>query len=373
MDPKEVVVLSPGRINLIGEHIDYNGGHVMPAATDLYIRLQFYNNKNNFSEVQSKTINKSIKLDVNNLKKSKLKWENYIIGSLIILIKKRNANLKNFSCKIDGNLPVGAGISSSSALICGFIKGIGILNNLDFSDEEILSISREVEYDFIGVKGGIMDQFSIIHSKENNLIFLNCKSKSFEHINVDLGEYKIILLDTNIKHDLLESSYNDRVRECEKALETINNKNANYNFLTEVTLEDLEILKAKVSEKIYNRALFVVEENDRTLIAKQKLKNSDLKGFGSLMYLSHYGLKNLYEVSCDELDFLVEQTVNNNMILGSRMMGGGFGGCTINIIHSEEADNFVRDISEKYFKKFSKNLTPIITTLGKGLNYEIIR
>ena len=176
MDSKEVVVLSPGRINLIGAHIDYNGGHVMPAATDLYIRLQFYNNKNNFSEVQSKTINKSIKLDVNNLKKSKLKWENYIIGSLIILIKKRNANLKNFSCKIDGNLPVGAGISSSSALICGFIKGIGILNNLGFSDEEILSISREVEYDFIGVKGGIMDQFSIIHSKEYNLIFLNCKS-----------------------------------------------------------------------------------------------------------------------------------------------------------------------------------------------------
>ena len=373
MDPKEIVVLSPGRINLIGEHIDYNGGHVMPAATDLYIRLKLYNNKNNFSEVQSKTINRSIKLDVNNLKKSKVKWENYVIGSLITIIKKRNANLKNFNCIIDGNLPVGAGISSSSALICGFIKGIGVLNNLDFSDEEILSISRDVEYYFIGVRGGIMDQFSIIHSKENNLIFLNCRSKSFEHINIDLGEYKILLLDTNIKHDLVESSYNDRVRECEEALETVNNQNANYNFLTEFTLEDLETLKSKVSENIYNRALFVIEENDRTLIAKQKLKNSDLKGFGSLMYLSHYGLKNLYEVSCDELDFLVDLTVNNNMILGSRMMGGGFGGCTINIIHSGEVDNFVGDISEKYYKKFSKNLTPIITTLGKGLNYEIIR
>ena len=373
MNPKEVVVLSPGRINLIGEHIDYNGGHVLPAATDLYIRLHFYNNKNHFSEIESKTIKKSVKLDVNNLEKSNVKWENYLIGSLIFLIKERNVNLKNFKCIIDGDLPVGAGISSSSALICGFIKGIGILNKLDLRDQEILSISREVEYDFIGVKGGIMDQFSIIHSKENKLIFLNCNSKTFEHINVDLGEYKILLLDTNIKHDLIESSYNDRVRECAKALEIVNNENGNVNFLTEINIENLNLLMRKMPEKIYNRALFVVEENNRTLIAKEKLKNSDLKGFADLMYLSHYGLKNLYDVSCEELDFLVDQTIDNNRILGSRMMGGGFGGCTINIIHSEEVESFVRNISKKYLKKFSKNLTPIITTLGKGLNYEIIR
>jgi len=373
MNPKEVVVSSPGRINLIGEHIDYNGGHVLPAAIDLYIRFKFYKNKNNLSVVQSKTINKSLKLDLNNLERSNIKWENYIIGSLIYLIKRRNINPKNFSCIIDGDLPVGAGISSSSALICGFIKGIGILNKLDLTDEEILSISREVEYNFIGVKGGIMDQFSIIHSKENKLIFLNCKLKTFEHIDVDLGEYKILLLDTNIKHDLLESSYNDRVRECAKALEIVNNENGNFNFLTEINLENLIKFKEKMPEKIYNRALFVVEENERTLIAKEKLKNSDLRDFADLMYLSHFGLKNLYDVSCEELDFLVDQTVDNSKILGARMMGGGFGGCTINIIHSEEVESFIRNISKKYLDKFSKNLTPIITTLGKGLNYKIIR
>ena len=162
-------------------------------------------------------------------------------------------------------------------------------------------------------------------------------------------------------------------RECAKALEIVNNENGNFNFLTEINLENLIKFKEKMPEKIYNRALFVVEENERTLIAKEKLKNSDLRNFADLMYLSHFGLKNLYDVSCQELDFLVDQTVDNSKILGARMMGGGFGGCTINIIHSEEVESFVRNISKKYLDKFSKNLTPIITTLGKGLNYKIIR
>ncbi|MEC7858307.1 MAG: galactokinase [Bacteroidota bacterium] len=373
MKQEKLVVLSPGRINLIGEHIDYNGGFVLPGATHLNIKLEFSESEKDYSEIDSKTIDKSIRLDLNNLERSDIKWENYIIGSLIQLLKIRNTNIKNFICVIDGDLPVGAGISSSSSLICGFIKGIGIMNKLDLTDKEILKTSREVEYDFIGVKGGIMDQSSIIYGKENKLIFLNCKTKTFEYINIDLGEYKILLLDTNIKHDLLDSSYNDRVRECKKALDIINNENNNYDFLTEVNLEDLETYRSIMTKNIYNRAFFVVEENQRTIMAVEKLKDLDMNGFGDLMYASHFGLKKLYEVSCKELDFLVDQTIDNENILGARMMGGGFGGCTINIIHSEEIEDFTSFISEKYLKRFSKNLTPIITSIGNGLNYDIIR
>jgi galactokinase len=371
MNKSYITVKSPGRVNIIGEHIDYNGGYVLPGATDLFIKLTFSESQEKFSEIYSEVIDKKCKINFDNLLKREAKWENYLIGSLVSILKKRKVELKNFKCSIEGNLPIGSGISSSSSLICGFVRGLDILNNLQFDTSELLSISKEVEYDFIGLKGGIMDQFTIINSKKNNLILLNTKDNTSQYIKSELGDYKILLLNTNKKHDLSESSYNDRVRECNEALDIINNSGHKINYLTEMKVEKLVQLKNLMPENIFNRALYVIEENIRTIQSVQYLKNSDLVSLGELMYLSHEGLKNLYEVSCNELDYLVDKTITHKEILGARMMGGGFGGCTINLIHSDFIDSFVSDISNDYSKKFSLNLSPILTSLGEGLRYNL--
>ena len=369
MDSSRIIVKSPGRINLIGEHIDYNGGYVLPGATDLIIEFTFSNSKKNFSEIFSSTINKECKIEFSNLSKSKIKWENYLIGSIVSILKKRKVELKNFTCRIDGNLPIGSGISSSSSLICGFIKGIDILNDLSFSNDEILSISREVEYDFIGLKGGIMDQYTIINAKKNNLILLNTKDNTSKYIESYLGEYKILLLNTNKEHDLSNSAYNDRVNECNKALQIINEAGFDFKYLTQINIEQLIQFKNKMPQYIFSRAIYVIEENLRALKSVEYLKNCDYKSLGNLMYLSHDGLKNLYQVSCEELDFLVDQTKSYDEILGARMMGGGFGGCSINLIHSDFIDAFINEIRDNYYKKFSIHLSPILTSLGKGLRF----
>ena len=371
MKRSDIIIKSPGRINLIGEHIDYNGGYVLPGATDLFIKLTFSESQEKYSEVYSDAIDKKCLINFEDLSKREIKWENYLIGSLVSILNKREVVLKNFSCSIDGNLPIGSGISSSSSLICGFVKGLDILNNLKIDNEELLSISREVEYDFIGLKGGIMDQFTIINSKKNNAILLNTKDNSNQFIKSELGDYKILLLNTNKKHDLSNSSYNDRVRECNDALDIIKNSGYQINYLTEMKVENLIQLKNMMPENIFKRALYVIEENIRTIKSSQFLKNFDLNSLGKLMYLSHDGLKNLYEVSCSELDYLVDKTRAHKEILGARMMGGGFGGCTINLIHSDFIDNFLDEIGDDYSKKFSLDLTPIITSLGDGLRYKL--
>ena len=370
MNKSTVIIKSPGRINLIGEHIDYNGGYVLPAATDLFIKFTFNISDRDYSEIKSSVINKEFNVELNNLKKSNIKWENYIIGSLISILKKRNVRLYNFNCLIEGNLPVGSGISSSSSLICGFVQGISSLNKLNFSKNDLLSISRDVEYDFIGLRGGMMDQFTIINAKKNNLILLNTIDNSYDFIESDLGNYKILLLNTNKKHNLSDSSYNDRVDECNEAKRIINESGINIKFLTEINKNQLNNLKNRMPKLIYNRARYVIEENERTKKSIKFINEFNFKSFGELMYLSHQGLKNLYEVSCKELDFLVDETVEHNQILGARMMGGGFGGCTINLIQNEFIDLFIEKISKKYLKKFSKPLSSVVTTLGKGLRQE---
>lgn len=370
---KVIEILSPGRINVIGEHIDYNGGYVLPGATDLCIKLTFKESDKEFSEVYSSVIDKKCEIHLDNLSRSNIQWENYLIGSLISILKRRKVEIKVFSCLIEGNLPLGSGISSSSSLICGFVKGIDLLNNLEFSDEELLSISREVEYDFIGLRGGVMDQFTIINSKKNNLILLDTKDNSSKYIHSNFGDYRLLLLNTNIKHDLSVSSYNDRVRECESALQIINDSGYKLKYLTEIKVQQLLDLKNIMPVTLFKRALFVVEENDRVISSVQCLKNLDFKSLGRLMYSSHEGLRNLYQVSCKELDFLVESAITYEKILGARMMGGGFGGCTLNLIHKDFIDSFIEDIKEKYFNKFSLNLIPIVTNLGNGISYKFLK
>lgn len=362
----KINVISPGRVNLIGEHTDYNGGYVLPCALNLSINLYFeINNKESYIKTDlgySMTFNIS-----DSYKKSSIHWENYVFG-VIEELKKIKSDLNNFYCDIRSSLPSGAGISSSSALVCGLIKGLSILNNLNLNNSEIINLSRNVEHNYIGVLGGIMDQYTILNAKENKAILLNCNDLTTKYIDIDFTDLEILLLDTNVKHNLASTEYNTRVKECKKALKTINRvNNKEYKNLSQVTFDEITDAKNDLSINQFKRAVFVYNENRRAIKSAKLIEKNNLLEFGKLMYQSHEGLKNNYEVSCKELDFLVNQTKKIDGVIGARMMGGGFGGCTVNLIKSNEIPDVVSKIKENYKSNFGITLKAIITKPGSGI------
>ncbi len=367
----KIKVTSPGRVNLIGEHTDYNGGYVLPCALDLTIKL-FIEKKSNESYVKT-DLGYSMSFDVNTtLKKSNNHWENYVLG-VINELKQIKFKLSNFSCSIISTLPSGAGISSSSALVCGLIKGLSKLNEIKLENSEIINLSRNVEHKYIGLLGGIMDQFTILNAKKNTAILLDCEKLDSKFIKLEFKEYKLLLLDTNVKHNLANTEYNQRVSECKESMQIINKLcKKNYTNLSQVNRLDLSLSKEKLEGTLYKRASYVFNENQRVINSVEFLKNNKLKEFGQLMYESHFGLKNDYEVSCKELDFLVEYSMNYDQILGSRMMGGGFGGCTLSLIKDSLIDKFIKEIKQEYFSKFKRKLNPIIANLDQGIQMSLI-
>jgi len=367
----KIQVKSPGRVNLIGEHTDYNGGYVLPCALNLSITLLF-EKKTNDSHVHT-DLGSSMSFDIKKkIKKSHNHWENYILG-VVSELKKIKNDLLNFSCHIESTLPSGAGISSSSALVCGLIKGLSILNEIKLTNSQIIDLSRTIEHKYIGVKGGIMDQFTILNAKKNMAILLNCSNLNAKYINLKLEDYKILLLNTNVKHNLANSEYNQRVEECKSALKIIEKKcNHKFSNLSDVKFEDLEISKSHLSNKQYRRVSYVLKENQRTIESAKLIKINKLQELGRLMYKSHDGLKNDYEVSCAELDYLVDYSMNYEEILGSRMMGGGFGGCTINIIKENFITDYINIIKDEYFSKFATELDHIIAYPDSGIEVKII-
>ena len=366
----KIKITSPGRVNLIGEHTDYNGGYVLPCALDLTIDL-FIEKKLNESYVET-DLGYSMSFNVNTaFKKSDNHWENYVLG-VINELRQIKSELSNFSCSIKSTLPSGAGISSSSALVCGLITGLSILNEIKLENSEIINLSRNVEHKYIGLLGGIMDQFTIMNAKKNTAILLDCENLDSKFIKLEFKEYKLLLLDTNVKHNLANTEYNQRVSECKESMKIINRLcKKNYTNLSQVNRLDLSISKEKLGETLYKRVSYVLNENKRVINSVEFLKNNKLKEFGQLMYESHFGLKNDYEVSCKELDFLVEYSMKYNEILGSRMMGGGFGGCTLSLIKESLIDKFIKDIKQEYFSKFKRKLNPIIANLNEGIQISL--
>ena len=363
----EVVIESPGRINLIGEHIDYNGGHVLPAAMDKKITLSFRKNNTNKCEVLSSNFKSSFTVILNKLERSEVEWQNFILGVLFHINVLKPDSIKGFDCIIESNLPLGSGISSSAALECGIAKGVNELFDIGLTDIEIIKLSRDAEHTFVGTKCGIMDQFAVTKGKKDHLILLNCETLDYELIKADFSPYVVVLLNTNVSHSLASSEYNVRRDECDTALAAIQKKHPNFQFLTEVPVKVVKEFKNVLPEKIYNRAIYVTRENKRTLKAVNYLKENDLEGFGKCLYKSHNGLQNLYEVSCKELDFLVDQTRDLDYVLGSRMMGGGFGGCTINIVHKDKVEELIENVSAAYEEKYNIQLSSITTTISDGV------
>jgi len=364
---KGILVKSPGRINLIGEHIDYNGGHVLPAAIDLKVTLQIHKTENNLCIISSED-GGSFSFDIKqHLEISSTQWENYVLGVVDGLKKKRHNQLGGFECNITTELPIGAGISSSAALECGIAKGLNHLFDLNLSDIELIEISRMAEHNFVGTKCGVMDQFAVTMGQNNKLLLLNCESLEYQLIDANFSPYKIVLLNSNVSHNLASSEYNTRRAECNLALKIIQEQHANFNFLADVPEVIIESLKEKLPGKVYQRALYVSRENSRTLKAASLMQAGKIEGFGALMYQTHMGLSKNYEVSCPELDFLVGLTLDLPQVVGSRIMGGGFGGCTINLVKEDFVQNLMEMAEEQYKKEFDITLTPILVETSNGV------
>jgi len=357
-----LLISAPGRINLIGEHTDYNLGFVFPAAIDKYVIGAFSKNDKKYSRIMALDLNEKIEVDLNNLTGSNTgKWDNFVLG-VIDEIQKKGKIIENFDLVFAGSIPQGAGMSSSAALENCIVFGLNELFDLHLDKETMINISMDAEHNFVGVKCGIMDQFASMRGKKDRAMLLDCSDLSFEYIPLKLQNYKLVLINSNVKHSLANSAYNKRKIECRTGVKIIGEKFSGIKSLRDVSLEHLDAFKGKLTDNVYRRCLYVLEENKRTKFAKEAIIKGDLEEFGALLYKSHSGLQNLYEVSCPELDFLVEQTKEYDEILGSRMMGGGFGGCTINLIKKEGSKAIIEKITEEYKKRV--NIDPEIYSVN---------
>jgi galactokinase len=342
---------SPGRINLIGEHIDYNDGFVMPAAIDKGIFFAVLPNNSDKINCYSIDFDESISVPLSEVRKMD-GWKNYVLG-VVNEFQKLNLPVKGFDFAFGGNIPIGGGLSSSAALEGGISFSLNELCKFGMSRKELALLGQRAEHNFPAVMCGIMDQYANMMSKKGTVMLLDTKNISNEYIPLNIEGYEIILINTKVHHSLAASEYNQRRKECEKGLEMLK-KGLNIQSFRDIkNPEELLPFKDEMGDKIYRRCLFVVEEILRTKKAAVLLKENDLIGFGKLMFLTHEGLKNLYEVSCKELDFLVDKAKENNDVIGSRLMGGGFGGSTINIVKQEAVKPFLSEILPAYEKQFN--------------------
>ncbi len=342
-------VRTPGRANLIGEHIDYQGGYVLPIAVDRYIfstgrkrndrKIRLFSfNYNEFFETTADDI----------LYQNTRKWANYMLG-VIEEFRKLGYSVPGMEIVIGGDVPVGSGLSSSAAVEISTGVLLQKLSGIKMEPVELIKLARRAENEFVGVNCGIMDQFAVHLSKRDNALLLNCNTLDYKYIPLHLKDCGFLLVDTKKKRSLSSSVYNKRVRAVEDALNIIK-QYEDVDFLTQV--KDISVYKDRLSEENFKRARHIVEENVRVLTAAKDLENRKIEGFGKLMYESHDSLKNLYEVSCDELDFIVDFSKGFSGVKGARLTGAGMGGCCIVLIEKRTIPNFTEQLSALYKKQF---------------------
>ena len=361
-----LTIQAPGRINIIGEHTDYNDGFVLPATIDKKNTINICRNGTPaHANIFAKKIGEIFSFSLNKYSRLKNGWPNYIMG-VVNELQKRGANIAGFDAHIESNVPIGAGMSSSAALECGLAFALNEIFNLGFEKKQLAKICQMAEHNFVGVECGIMDQYTSMMGEKDHAVLLDCRSLKHQYIPFKLGEYQLLLLNTNVSHSLANSEYNARRVECEEGVYILQKKYPATTHLRDITIGQLSFCSNILPPKIFRRCRHVVQENARVLNAATALRQNKLEKLGRLMYQSHSSLQKDYGVSCPELDFLVNATINKNYILGSRMMGGGFGGCTINIIEKKKAQFFLDDITEKYRKQFGIDLTNYSVTIENG-------
>ena len=341
-----VFYASAGRINLIGEHTDYNGGFVFPGAIDKVIMAEIKPNGTDKVRVYSVDIDEYAEFGLNEEDAPSQQWARYIFGVCREVIK-RGGTVKGFDAVFAGNVPLGAGLSSSAALESCFAYAMNDMFNDNKIDKfELAKIGQSTEHNYCGVNCGIMDQFASVFGKKDHLIRLDCRSLEYEYFPFKLDGYKLVLVDSKVKHELVDSPYNKRRASCEHVA-----KELGVETLRDAELEDLDKIKDRISEEDYNRAKYVIEEKQRVLDVCDALQKGDYATVGDRMYKTHEGMSKLYEVSCVELDYL-NDIAKECGVTGSRIMGGGFGGCTINLVKDELYDNFIATAKSKFEAKY---------------------
>jgi galactokinase len=365
-DTEPILVRSPGRINLIGEHTDYNDGYVMPAAIDRDIVVGIDFSIDDHSTLFSVKHNEFFSFHTADpAKVTSPQWANYLLGVVRKFIDQ-GYQVKSFNCVVDGDVPTGAGLSSSAALECSFAFALNHLHRFNISKDQLIGIAQWAEHHYAGVKCGIMDQFASMMGAAGKAFVLDCRSLEYHYFPVDLKESSIVLCDSMVKHSLASSEYNTRRTECERGVNIIRQHYPEVKSLRDATLTMLGNSKQEFPEKVFNRCVYVIQENERVLEASKDLEKGDLQAFGRKMYATHKGLSELYEVSCEELDFLVEESKKLPGVIGARMMGGGFGGCTINLVLNKDLHAFISSMSQAYEKKFGVTMNTYVVTIKDG-------
>jgi galactokinase len=363
---KPMIVRSPGRVNIIGEHTDYNNGFVLPGAIDksawLAISLradeEIHLWADDFGEAYSTKFS-----DLHPVKQPN--WPNYLLGP-VAQFQKKGIDLKGFNAVLKSDLPIGAGLSSSAAVECAMVFALDKLMGSGLDQLTMIRMAQLSEHEFAGVMCGIMDQFASMMGKRDHVMKLDCRSLEYEQIPFALEGLKIVLLNTNVKHSLASSEYNTRREECEQGVAWISEQVPGISSLRDVTMTMLDEFVKPKSELVHRRCSFVLEENERLEQGCKDLQRGDINSLGKKMFGSHEGLRRKYEVSCRELDWLVEQVAKESSVIGARMMGGGFGGCTINLVKDVAIEPLISDIQLRYEAFFGLPLTHYIARIGNG-------
>lgn len=362
---EELIVRSPGRINIIGEHTDYNEGFVFPAAInrEIYMVLK----KTNLTRIRfyAYDYDDYYETDITHLPVSDKIWTNYLLGVAYELYQLNN-NIKGFDCVFGGNIPLGAGMSSSAALENALSVGLNHLFGLNISKKDLAICGQKAEHNFVGTKCGIMDQYASIFGKRDHAMLLDCRTLEFQYYPVEMDQYELLIINSNVKHELASSEYNKRRQECEAGALKIQKNYPDVNSLRDVDHSMLQESEYELNENEYKRCKYVIEENLRTIRVAKALEEKNIQLMGKLLNQTHKGLSHLYEVSCDELDFLTNKALETSLVKGTRLMGGGFGGCTINIIEKESKEVIIQALKNPYESKFNRKLEGYSLSITEG-------
>lgn len=356
---------SPGRINLIGEHVDYNDGFVLPAAINKGVYYAVAANETNKINFFAIDFDEKISIEYTAVEKS-AGWRNYVLG-VVNEFMLLNENISGFNCAFSGNIPIGSGMSSSAAVEGGLAFALNEIFNCGLNRKELALLCQRAEHNFPNMKCGIMDQYANLNGKKDQVLLLDCKTIEHRYYPLVLDNYSIVLINSKVHHELVNGEYNLRRKWSEDGLKVLQANAGVQSFRDDGIAEKLEACKNDMPAESYDCCKYVIEEIARTKKAVQLLENNDLVGFGQLMNATHEGLSKLYRVSCAELDFLAAYTLTRNDVLGSRLMGGGFGGCTINIVQKDSVDRFIADITAAYQQQFHIQAEAYIVETSNGV------
>lgn len=360
-----LLVRSPGRVNLIGEHTDYNEGFVLPAAVDKAVYVGIDRRQDEEIHLFSADFQEKFTTSLAKVAPAAHSWSNYPLG-VVDQLQKAGYPLSGFNLVLGGDVPIGAGMSSSAAVECATIYALNELYGLGISKMDMAKMAQQAEHTFAGVQCGIMDQFASLFGKEGYAMKLDCRSLEYEYVPLEMKGIRIVLLNTNIKHSLASSEYNTRRQQCAQGVAWVQAAHPEVRSLRDVSIDLLDRYVAPKDPVVHQRCRYVIQENERLLHGCRDLQNGHIEGLGEQMFRSHEGLSKDYEVSCPELDFLVAFAKNRPEVLGARMMGGGFGGCTINLVREAAVDALIEAAGNAYKEQLGLDMTAYVAEIGIG-------